>query len=174
MKGISVLITTFILSIFVITAQADPPEKILKKINKEIRSNYPSIIIEKISIDTIDHNIGSNNGYKFYSYYLEHNNTKVGTIFYTQALGRFDLFDFLVIFNNESVIKKVKVIQYLSPHGGEISSKGFLKQFLNKPDAEDYRYLKEINGISGATISGNAITKEINRLHKIVKKLNNR
>ena len=172
MKGLTYFITTFISLLILITGQPDLPTKIAKKIDKEIKANYPDISIEKVIIDTLEYKISSNNGYLFNAFYLEHNKKKIGTLFFTQAMGRFNLFDFLVIFNNESMIKKVKILKYLSPHGGEINSKGFLKQFENKPGTEFFGYGNEINGISGATLSGKAITNEINRLQKIVKRLN--
>ncbi|MFC2118547.1 FMN-binding protein [Bacteroidota bacterium] len=172
MKALTAFITTIVPILVLISGQADLPTKIEKKIEREIRTNYPDISIEKVLVDTLEYNISSNNGYMFNAFFLEHNKKKIGTLFFTQAMGRYNLFDFLVIFDKESIIKKIKILNYRSPHGGEISSRGFIKQFENKPENENFSYGKEINGISGATISGKAITNEINRLFKIVKRLN--
>jgi len=161
-------------SVFVLLSTqgfCDPPARILKKIDSEIKSVFQGKNIEKIPFSNTEKDSGSNNGYMFYAYKLNSENKNHGYLFVTQALGRHELFDFIIVFDETSVIKKVKIINYRSSHGYEIGSKGFLKQFLNKHDKDAFEYGSDINGISGATISGKAITKEINRLFKLVKNI---
>ncbi len=79
---------------------------------------------------------------------------------FTQAKGRYDMFDYLIVVNLDFSIKKVRVIKYRSEHGGEIASKKWLKQFENYSSGE-LRYKKEISALSGATISAGSIVADI-------------
>ncbi len=83
--------------------------------------------------------------------------------------GRFENFDFMVVFNPELSIIKVKVLQYRAEHGYEISSKNWLKQF--KGPIQHRKYGRDIDAISGATVSAQSITKNINEVGDYMKKL---
>ena len=76
----------------------------------------------------------------------------------------------MVLFHPDKSINKVRVLIYREQHGGEIASKRWLKQFEGKTIKNSKTLSKEVDGISGATLSCNAITKEIkNTLIKIQK-----
>lgn len=87
---------------------------------------------------------------------------------FTQAKGRYEMFDYLVIVNHEFAIEKISILKYRSEHGGEIASKKWLKQFENYSSGE-LRYKKEISALSGATISANSIVADILKVLKILK-----
>jgi|GEM_PF-1334193 len=74
--------------------------------------------------------------------------------------GNYDPFYFATIYTPEFSIKAVKVIEYYSDFGYEISSKRWLRQFKGKTgcetDLED-----QIDGISGATISVKSLLREV-------------
>ena len=71
-----------------------------------------------------------------------------------------DPYYFATIYNTDFSIKEISVLEYYSEYGVEITSKRWLKQFANKVvcglDLE-----KEIDGISGATISVNSLLAEV-------------
>ena len=94
------------------------------------------------------------------------NNTLLGFYYYGTAPSKADHFDYVVIFDKELIIKKIKILAYREDYGGEIGSKRWLNQFndLSKDDVVVYR--KEIKAISGATISAQSMTKAINDLLK--------
>lgn len=83
------------------------------------------------------------------------------------AKGRYDYFDFMVLFDKNLKINKIKVLIYRSGHGYEITNKRWLSQF--KREKRPYRYGKNIDAISGATLSGNAITQRLNQLTKAIR-----
>lgn len=85
----------------------------------------------------------------------------------TQAKGRYDRFDYLLILNAAKSIERVRVLKYRSEHGGEIGSKKWLKQFENYSSGE-LRYKHEISAISGATLSAKSITNDIRLVMEIV------
>lgn len=79
-------------------------------------------------------------------------------------LGFAETFEYLVLFDNQFVIKKAKVLLYRESWGGEIGSKRWLKQFLLKGTNHKFIYRQNISAISGATISVKSMTNAVNEL----------
>ena len=80
----------------------------------------------------------------------------------------YEYFDAFVIYNAEKVVKKVKVYNYQATHGQEICSTGWLKQFTDYTSENPLIVGKHIDSISGATISTQAITNEINYVTQLL------
>lgn len=82
---------------------------------------------------------------------------------------------FLTIFDINGNIITVEVLKYREPYGGQVTEKGWLKQFSNKNSGNNFDVGKDISTISGATISVNSVTKGIKKLtllfHEIKKVL---
>ena len=79
---------------------------------------------------------------------------------FTQAKGRYDFFDYLVIVSDNGMVEIVDVVKYRSEHGGEIASKKWLRQFENYSEGE-LKYGTDISAISGATLSAKSVTHDI-------------
>ena len=97
-----------------------------------------------------------------------------GYYYLGQAFGKADYFDFIVIFDKDLIVSKVKVLVYREDHGSEVASKRWLNQFNGKKTTENLTYQKDIAAISGATISAKSITNEVNKLLKTVTILHNK
>lgn len=82
-----------------------------------------------------------------------------------------EYFDYCIYFDNEITVKTVKVISYRATHGHEITAKSWLKQFIGFTGQKAIRPGKEIDAISGATISVYAITADIEHKTKILNEL---
>ena len=89
-------------------------------------------------------------------------NENRGYVLSTEAKGRYDYFDYSVYFSEELVVKGLIVTVYRSTHGAAICQKKWLSQF-NGYDGGDLNLGKEIDAISGATFSAEAIVKDIQR-----------
>lgn len=142
------------------------PKKTEKKIDKEIRSVFNMETFSKTLIE-VDEEIASDLSMPFKEdnfFKITSQEIQIGYFYFGKAFGKTDDFDFLVIFDNNLIIKKIKILAYREDYGGEISSNRWLKQFngLSKDDAVVYK--KEIKAISGATISVRSMTKAINDL----------
>lgn len=87
---------------------------------------------------------------------------------FTQAKGRYDFFDYLLIVSNNAVVEIVDVFKYRSEHGGEIASKKWLRQFENYSEGE-LNYGTDISAISGATLSAKSITNDIPTVIQLIK-----
>lgn len=147
-----------------------------KKIDKEILSIFDIETYSK-EVISIDEEINKTlplhfNNENFYKILI--NNNLAGYFYYGQAPTKVDVFDYVVIFDKDLIIKKIKILAYREDYGGEISSKRWLKQFndLSKDDTVTYR--KNIKGISGATISARSMTIAVNNLLQSLAIIQNR
>lgn len=72
-----------------------------------------------------------------------------------------EFFDYYILFDKKLKVKSIKVYNYEATHGYEISVKGWLKQFIGYDGTSRLSVGKEVDAISGATISVNSITADI-------------
>lgn len=72
-----------------------------------------------------------------------------------------EYFDYFFIVDTTGKVLKVKVYNYRATHGHEIMSSGWLRQFIGYDGQEDLVYGKDIQAISGATVSALAINTDI-------------
>ena len=94
----------------------------------------------------------------------------LGYVISTHAKGRYDNFDYSVIFSEDLCVLGVLVTTYRSDHGAGICSKGWLKQFHGY-QGEEIKLGKEIDSISGATISASSMVADIKRCYLVMEKL---
>jgi hypothetical protein len=94
----------------------------------------------------------------------------IGYRLLTQARGRFDLFDYAVIYNKDLTVLDVSVKVYRSSHGAAICQRSWLRQFEGYEGGE-LTLGKEINAISGATISATSMVADMQRCHGLMLQL---
>ena len=153
-----------------------------KKINKELKKMWSDEEITKELITLPDSlSLGKNN----HLFYLKSNDSIIGLLNINKvnackiggctkpgplSLGRYDHFFYMTIFDVNHKILKVKVLDYQSEYGYEICGKNWLKQFIGKKGCE-ISYGNDIDAISGATVSGNAIVSDVQLLCDFINKL---
>jgi Na+-translocating ferredoxin:NAD+ oxidoreductase RnfG subunit len=71
---------------------------------------------------------------------------------------------FLTIFDYSGSITLVDIIRYREPFGGAIASRNWLDQFIGKNSEDNFTFGKNIDSITGATISVGSVTKGIKKL----------
>ena len=98
-------------------------------------------------------------------------NQSVGYVVLAKARSKFEDFDFVIYYDQNKVIKAVRVLQYREDYGGEIASKRWLKQFDGKTAQSPIKIDDDIQGISGATISYLAITSSVRSLTQIMNEI---
>ncbi len=76
----------------------------------------------------------------------------------------YEYFDYIVIFDSSYIVKGLRVFNYQATHGHEICSRNWLKQYVGFDGNRQLKVGKDIDAISGATISVYAITIEIERV----------
>jgi len=146
------------------------PVNIQKKVDKEIKLIYnvdefllEPILVSKEINDQLQTKIFENDLFK-----IKSEGKQLGYAYVGEAFGKADNFDYLVIFDNDLIIVKTKILVYREDYGGEIGSKRWLKQFNGKGQNDDVKYAQDIIAISGATISANAMTVSVNNLLRTI------
>ena len=161
------IIKFFVLGLFICSNPLnDRMEKMIKKeVEKafEIESfdKSPIILSEEFNVKMPIKVDGKN----FFS--IQNSDEVIGYYYVGKGFGKADYFDFIVIFNPELIVTKVKVLVYREDHGGEIGSKRWLKQFEGKTPKEELNY-NNVVAISGATLSARSITEEMNKAIKTI------
>jgi len=72
-----------------------------------------------------------------------------------------EYFDYYIIFGDDCKIKQVRIYNYQATHGQEVTNKGWLRQFIDFDGKKQLKVGKNVDAISGATISVYAITADI-------------
>jgi hypothetical protein len=86
-----------------------------------------------------------------------------GTLILTDAQGRFEKFDLMVVVDPANKISLIRILKYRSEFGSEITNKKWLAQFYNKPE-NTFVFRKNIDAVSGATFSTQGLINEINAI----------
>ncbi|MFC2107483.1 FMN-binding protein [Bacteroidota bacterium] len=148
------------------TGQNDIYQKKVQKIVSKT-FNLDGLTYNNINLpDSIKREIGNSHlEGSFVSLHL--NDSIIAYYVITSARGRFDYFDFLIIYNRELFVKKIEILEYRSDHGYQIANKKWLSQFYGIKGCE-LNYPKDIDAISGASISANSITEKVDQLCKLL------
>lgn len=147
-----------------------------KKIDKEIKAaynveeySYRSVAISQEINKELPSKFENNNLLE-----IKSKDSLLGYAYVAKAKSKTDDFDYLVLFDNNLIIVKSKVLKYRENYGGEIGSKRWLKQFIGKTQNDKLRYGDNIAAISGATISVRSMTSAINNLLASIKILHDK
>lgn len=183
------LILTCFLALLVVFANARKPINYEhKKIRKEIIKQWNLENPELLEIDLPDSMI--KNHQLLGKYFKVIDNNYVDNYFYI-FIGRVnscradgcsvsmdptedfntEYFDYFILFENECTVEKVTVFNYAATHGHEVSSKGWLKQFAGYDGTDTLEVGKNVDAISGATISVYGITLDVQMKTEILQNL---
>lgn len=158
---------------FILHTTAEIPKNYMKKIDKEVFTVFDIKAYEKIPVqidqEVLDQMSKDFDPESFYQIRIDENH--LGYFYFGKAPSKADEFDYVVIFDEALIIKKIKILAYREDYGGEISSKRWLRQFDGSDRSTSLKYGDDIIGISGATISAVSMCKEVNDLLKDLSKL---
>ena len=101
---------------------------------------------------------------ELYYWTISNNDTTIAYALMDNVLGKSMPITFLLILNNEGSILATEVIKYREAYGGEVGNKNWLAQFINSTETSQFKVGKNIDGISGATISVNSLSKGIQKI----------
>ena len=106
-----------------------------------------------------------------YVWEITRSDTIVGIAILDNVLGKSLPITFLSCFNSDGQLIKAHIVKYREDYGYEVGNKRWLNQFIGLDVNSDFIIGKNIDGISGATISVNSVTRGINRSAIIVEYL---
>jgi Na+-translocating ferredoxin:NAD+ oxidoreductase RnfG subunit len=85
--------------------------------------------------------------------------------------GTSEYFEYFILFDAKKTVQCVKIFNYQASHGQEITVKSWLKQFIGHDGSQELVVNKNIDAISGATISVYALTADVETKTNLLKKL---
>lgn len=88
-----------------------------------------------------------------------------------QADFNSEYFDYFIIYDQNKAVRLVRVFNYQATHGHEVAARGWLKQFTGYTGEKKLEVNKDVDGISGATVSVYAITADVTAKTEILKTL---
>ena len=106
-----------------------------------------------------------------YFWKISESNSLVGVAILDNVLGKLLPITYLTCFNLDGQLINAHIVKYREDYGYEVGNRRWLNQFLGLNASSDYKVGKNIDGISGATISVNSVTRGINRSAIIVEHL---
>lgn len=159
------LISWFFVAVSNAQDQVDYTAKALKK---EIEKCWGSDINNLIQID-IDGDIPSEGRFftivkptTKYVYVGRVNSCRTGGCeINSEGYGTSEYFDYFILFDERANVELVKIFNYAATHGHEVMAKGWLKQFIDYNSKTELIVGKDVDSISGATVSVNAIAEDI-------------
>lgn len=99
-----------------------------------------------------------------YVYKISRNDSILATAILDNVYGKVMPITFMVYFDKNGKILKSEVIKYREQYGGTITNPKWNKQFIGKDFQSDFIPSRGVDGISGATISVNSISRGIFKL----------
>lgn len=174
-------ITLFItVTLFFLTAFMPVRNNIPSDLTATIQKKWPGSNVVLVSQPT-------ESDIKLFLYKIVKNNEKIGWAYTRRVLScrnggcdgsgsedeinvSHEYFDYYALMNTQYSILEIKIYNYAATHGQEICSKAWLKQFKGYDGSKRLQYGKDIDAISGATISGRALTEDIGHSVKIIQK----
>lgn len=82
-----------------------------------------------------------------------------------------EYFEYIILYDAHKIVRKIKITNYSASHGEMISSSAWLKNFIGYQPGKVLEIGKQIDAISGATLSVNKITFDIKQKSYILAKL---
>lgn len=90
-----------------------------------------------------------------------------GYLLSTRAKGRYDYFDYCIIYTEDLTIIEVVITVYRSTQGAAVSQKGWLSQFKGY-NGGILKLGPDIDAVSGGTISASSIVQDIQRCQQFM------
>jgi len=156
------------------------PQEMTEEINSIIREEFTNdaeIIFSKYRLLKNQKNeIENKVKQKFHSdfvylYKIKNNEKPIGYAILDNVYGKSLPITFLVLFDLKGNIKSSHIVKYREQYGGAVKNKNWNDQFVGRNSDSSFEVGKNINSISGATISVNSVTKGIKKLTLLIKEI---
>ncbi|MEP6883843.1 MAG: FMN-binding protein [Gammaproteobacteria bacterium] len=87
-----------------------------------------------------------------------------GYFFVDAVIGKHDLITYAVALTAEGRVRQIEILEYREAYGGEIRNAHWRAQFTGRQHGDQVRIGRDIQNISGATLSCEHVTDGIRRL----------
>lgn len=97
-------------------------------------------------------------------YVAKGNGGTLGYAFIDHVIGKTEQITYMVVLSPEGAVMKVKILAFREPQGYEVRNEKWRDQFVGKKHGSPLALGKDIDVISGATLSCRAITKGVKKI----------
>jgi len=108
--------------------------------------------------------IERDSGVKVYAASLRGWKADNGYFFVDAVVGKHDLIDYAVALSLDGKVRQVEILQYRESYGGEVRNSHWRAQFVGRHHGDPVQIGRDIQNISGATLSCQHVTDGIRRL----------
>lgn len=145
--------------------QTESEIKIKKIFGEEVAVSFSKVELSTEARELIEKKVG----HRFYGHHLfmwkiTKGERSIGTAYLDNTKGKMQPISFLVVLDSVSKIINVEIVKYRESHGGQVREKNWLSQFIGKDEESSFKVGKDINSISGATISSHSVSKGVERI----------
>jgi len=170
-----------LLLIYTFLSVLSPQENIKEQAERSISAFFgknQELIFERITLSkSLINEIEKEIKQKFvndyiYQWKIYNGDNLLAYAYLDNVLGKTMPITFLTIIDLKNEVLHAEIIKYRESHGGEVSQRNWLNQFINKSVSNNFKLGDDISSISGATISARSITKGVKKTLLILKKLN--
>ena len=88
----------------------------------------------------------------------------IGFAVLDNVLGKVQPITYVVVYDSQLSVVEVQVIRYREQHGGAVQNPSWLDQFKGFKSDSGFILGEHIDGVTGATLSANALTKGVKRM----------
>jgi electron transport complex protein RnfG len=101
---------------------------------------------------------------KTYSFYVAKTKDRIdGYALFDSEIGQHEPIDFATFFDRQGKITRVEVVAYREAYGDGIRSEQFRRQFVGRSGRSGFRINRDIDIVSGATISSKSMARAVQR-----------
>ena len=87
-----------------------------------------------------------------------------GFFFVDAVIGKHDLITYAVALDVDGKVRQIEILEYREAYGGEVRNAHWRDQFAGRHHGDPIRIGKDIQNISGATLSCEHVTEGVRRL----------
>ncbi|MFT5207191.1 MAG: Na+-translocating ferredoxin:NAD+ oxidoreductase RnfG subunit [Candidatus Omnitrophota bacterium] len=109
---------------------------------------------------TLDENLDA----AFHFRVIQKSGNIIGYVVEDYVRGKWDPIHYALAITPEGAVKSVAILEYREKRGKPVAKTRFLKQFRGKTITDSIEVMKDIKGITGASISSNGVTNGIRKL----------
>jgi Na+-translocating ferredoxin:NAD+ oxidoreductase RnfG subunit len=104
-------------------------------------------------------------------YTAEKDGQTLGFVFEDRVIGKWGPIHYLLGLDPQGTVLDVVILDYQEIRGRPIAKKRFLRQYQKKSIHDSVRLRKDIDGVTGATISSRSLTDGIRKLLNVFEEL---
>lgn len=107
-----------------------------------------------------------------FTFYIAKTGDRIdGYALFDEELGQHEKISFATFFDAEGRVTRVEVVAYREPYGDGIRAERFRRQFVGRTATSGYRVGRDIDVVSGSTISSRSLSKGVQRASVLLREL---